>query len=77
MNALRRRLAELDKRFREVRPREPVFISYIGDPWTPEQAAAAIRRYPNAVRFWRPLVPGKYTDPVTRCDVWPSADSKE
>lgn len=74
MNKLQRRLAALDKRVREIRPREPEFFCWAGDPWTPEQEAEAIRRFPKGLRFWRPLVPDKNTDPVTRCNVWPSAD---
>ena len=77
MNTLQKRLAGLDKRFRQVRPREPEFFCWKGDPWTPEQQAEATRRFPKGLRFSRPLVPGKDTDPVTRCNVWPPSEPRE
>ena len=77
MNKLQKRLAKLDKRVAEIRPLEPEFVGWSGDPWTPEQQAEAVRRFPNAQMFWRPLVADKDTDPVTRCKVWPAADPVE
>jgi hypothetical protein len=77
MNRLQRRLREADKRIRGDEPSEPQFIHWIGDPWTPEEEALAKRRYPNGRLFWRPLVPGKDTDPVIRSTVWPPAEPVE
>jgi hypothetical protein len=77
MNKLQKRLAKLDKRVRETRPLEPQFFGWLSDPWTPEQQAEAIRRFPHGLSFWRSLVPDKDTDPVTRCKVWPKADPVE
>ena len=77
MNKLQTRLAKLDKRVRETRPLEPKFLGWLSDPWTPEQQAEAIRRFPHGLWFYRSLVPDKDTDPVTRCKVWPKADPVE
>lgn len=71
MTPLQKRLARLDKKTRMIIPKDPVFFSWKGDPWTPEQEALAIRRYPNGKRFWRPLFPDEAKDQVIRCDVWP------
>jgi hypothetical protein len=42
-----------------------------------EQKAEATKRFPNAMQFWRPLVPNENTDPVTHCIVWPPAKPVE
>ena len=35
---------------------EPQFYCWIGNPWTPEQEAEAIRRNPEKRVFWRGLL---------------------
>ena len=77
MNKLQKRLIELDKRVREIRPLEPQFFGWDADPWTPEQQAEAIRRFPKGLWFGRSLVPYPDTDPVLRCRVFPKADPIE
>ena len=77
MNKLQKRLARLDSKVKKIIPLEPEFICWTGDPWTPEQEALALRRYPHGKQFWRPLMPEYAKDKVLRCDVWPEAEPIE
>lgn len=77
MNKLQKRLARMDAQVRKIVTAEPEFFGWIGDPWTPEQMAQAIRRYPNAKSFSRPLLPEDAEDQVLRCDVWPEEAPRE
>ena len=47
MNKLQKRLMLLDKKAKQVAPSGRQFFDYIGGPWTPEQKADAIKRFPN------------------------------
>ena len=35
---------------------EREFVAWLGNPWTPEQKAEAIRRKPEQLIFWRSLL---------------------
>ena len=37
-------------------PFERQFVCWLGNPWTPEQEAEAIRRHPERRIFWRSLL---------------------
>jgi len=69
MTTRERRLRNLEAR--EAPADGPKFYSLFGRPWTPEQKAAAVRRYPNATSFWRPLLPERAEDRELDCCVWP------
>ena len=47
-----KRLERLEKKV----PVERRFVEWLGDPWTPEQKAEAIRREPERRIFWRSLL---------------------
>jgi len=51
-----KRLKRLEKQLEKKEPVKPQFIGWIGNPWTPEQMAEAIRREPNRKIFWRSLL---------------------
>jgi hypothetical protein len=53
MKTQRKRVATLE---RKAPPIERQFIGWKGNPWTPAQEAAAIRRRPNCRIFWRSLL---------------------
>lgn len=68
MNPQSNRVAKLE----ECQPtRERQFVAWIGNPWTPEQKAEAIRRRPEQLIFWRSLLETpedtarKMADPAT------------
>lgn len=47
------RLQTLEARFPQND--KPIFIGWIGDPWTEEQKKEAIRKNPECKFFWRSL----------------------
>lgn len=53
MSSHRRRIKQLE---RNMPTTEPIFFGWIGNPWTPEQMAEAIRRSPDKLRFGRTLL---------------------
>ena len=53
MNVLGARVEKLEQK-RPAAKRE--FIGWLGNPWTPEQEAEAIRRKPEQRVFWRSLL---------------------
>ena len=56
---MKRQDTRLNKLEQQVPTSERTFIGWIGDPWTPEQEAEAIRQNPEQRIFWRPLVPDR------------------
>ena len=54
MKAQDTRLKKLEQ---QVPTGERQFIGWIGDPWTPEEEAEAIRQNPEQRIFFRPLFP--------------------
>ena len=53
MKTQNNRLKKLEQK---APPLERRFICWIGNPWTPEQEAEAIRRNPTKLIFWRTLL---------------------
>ncbi len=52
-------MSDTDKRLKRLEKRAPVkrtFVEWLGDPWTPEEKAEAIRREPDRLFFWRSLL---------------------
>ena len=53
MNTQKSRLKKMEQK---APPIERKFICWIGNPWTPEQEAEAIRRHPEKKIFFRSLL---------------------
>ena len=53
MKTQKNRIRKLEQK---AAPQERQFICWIGNPWTPEQEAEAIRRSPTKLVFWRSLL---------------------
>ena len=56
---MKRQDTRLKKLEQQAPTSERTFIGWIGDPWTPEEEAEAIRQNPDQRIFWRPLLPGR------------------
>ena len=62
------RLEKLD-RLAGIRDKdsEPVFMHWLGHPWTEEEKAKAMREHPDQRMFWKPL---STTEPLEGFNHW-------
>ena len=60
---MKKQSTRLEKLEKKAPPTKPVFVGWIGNPWTPEQEAEAIRKNPGQKIFWRSLLETKDTPP--------------